>query len=166
LKAYECSSLNAIKNLSRIVTFCGFQNPCNFSVFVTISIHSWLLFNLIACWLAIGEEISLRSIILIFLNQISWISFSQVKLSNQVQRCMNWKDIDFQASKEYQNLSSRGYDPMWIIHISYVILSPQGSLSLFQNQSLFFKFLVCLSCQNQSIRFCKPDYLVLDIGLV
>jgi hypothetical protein len=49
---------------------CGFQNICSFSVFVTMSIHSWLLFTLIACWLAISEDMSLKSIILLFLNQI------------------------------------------------------------------------------------------------
>jgi hypothetical protein len=93
LKTFECSSVISFENLSRIVSLCGFQNRWNFSVFVTISIHSWLLFTLIACWLAIYEEVSLKSIILIILNRIPWISLSQVKLSNQVQRCMNWKDL-------------------------------------------------------------------------
>jgi hypothetical protein len=40
-----------------------------------MSIHSWLLFTLIACWLAISEEMSLKSIYLISLNQVSCISF-------------------------------------------------------------------------------------------
>jgi hypothetical protein len=30
---------------------------------MTMSIHSWLLFILIACWLAISEEMSLKSIL-------------------------------------------------------------------------------------------------------
>jgi hypothetical protein len=41
----------------------GFQNIWNFSVFMTMSIHSWLLFILIACWLAISEEMPLKSIL-------------------------------------------------------------------------------------------------------
>jgi hypothetical protein len=32
-------------------------------VFMTMSIHSWLLFILIACWLAISEEMPLKSIL-------------------------------------------------------------------------------------------------------
>jgi hypothetical protein len=36
---------------------------------VTISIHSWVLFTLIACWLAISEEMSLKSTIFKLLNQ-------------------------------------------------------------------------------------------------
>jgi hypothetical protein len=78
LKAPECSSVIAFENLSSFVSLCGFQNIWSFSVFVTISIHSWLLFTLIACWLAISEEMSLMSIIFIFLNQNSlYISFSR-----------------------------------------------------------------------------------------
>jgi hypothetical protein len=70
LKARECSSLIAFKNLSSIVSSFGFQNIWSFSVFMTISILSWLLFTLIACCLAISEEMSLKSIISILLNQI------------------------------------------------------------------------------------------------
>jgi hypothetical protein len=81
LEAPEYSSVIAFENLFSIVSFCGFQNIWSFSVFVTISIHSWLLLTLIACWLAISEEISLKSIYLFLLNQILWISFSQVKSS-------------------------------------------------------------------------------------
>jgi hypothetical protein len=71
LKTSEFSSIIVVENLSSFVSLGGFQNLWSFSVFVTISIHSWLLFTLIACWLAIIEEMSLKSIIFIFLNQIS-----------------------------------------------------------------------------------------------
>jgi hypothetical protein len=50
----------------------------------------------------------LKSIILLFLSQIPCISFSQFKSSNQVKRCMNWKDIEFQASKKYEVFHSQG----------------------------------------------------------
>jgi hypothetical protein len=81
LKAFECPSVIAFENLSRIVSLCGFQKNWSFSVFVTMSIHSWLLFTLIACWLAMSEEMFLKSINLLFLNQIPWIPFSQDKSS-------------------------------------------------------------------------------------
>jgi hypothetical protein len=61
LKTFECSSVIAFKTLSRIISLCGFQNIWSFPVFVTMSIHSWLLFILIACWLAISEETPLKS---------------------------------------------------------------------------------------------------------
>jgi hypothetical protein len=93
LKTSKCSSVIAFENLSIIVSLCGFQNIWSFSVFVTMSISSWILFTLITCWLAINEEMSLKSIISFLLNQISCIPLSQVKLSNRVQRCMNWKDL-------------------------------------------------------------------------
>jgi hypothetical protein len=124
-----------------------------------MSIHSWLLLTLIACWLAISEGMSLKSIISLLLNHIPWISFSWSKSSNQVQRYMNWKDIEFQASKKYQEFRFlRWYDPMWIISISFLFTStPQ----------VFSKFLHnFLSYQNWSIRFCKPNCPVLDTGYV
>jgi hypothetical protein len=64
-----------------MISLCDFQNIWSFLVFVTMLIHSWALFTLIACWLAISEEMSLKSIILLFLNQIPWIYFSQDKSS-------------------------------------------------------------------------------------
>jgi hypothetical protein len=118
LKSSECSSVISFENLSRIVILCGFQNIWSFLVFVTILIHSWLLFTLIACWLAISEEMPLRSII-----SFSWIKFleyplSQLKSSKLVQRCMNWKDIVISSIP-----FSRWYDPMWIMSISLLNLS-------------------------------------------
>jgi hypothetical protein len=129
LKSSECSSMIAFENLSRIVILCGFQNIWSFLVFVTISIHSWLLFTLIACWLAISEEMSLKSII-----SFSWIKFleyplSQLKSSKLVQRCMNWKDIVISSI-----LFLRWYGPMWIISISFIFFSvPQVFPKFFHN---------------------------------
>jgi hypothetical protein len=149
LKSSDCSSVIAFKNLSRIVILCDFQNIWNFLVFVTISIHSWLLFTLIAYWLAINEEMPLKSII-----SFSWIKFleyplSQLKSLKLVQRCMNWNDIVISSI-----LFSRWYDPMWIISTSFKFLTvPQVFPKLFHN-SLF--------CQNRSIQFCKPDCPILD----
>jgi hypothetical protein len=68
LKISECSRVIAFENLSRIVSLGDYQNIWSFSIFVTMSIHSWLLFTLIACWLAISEEMSLKSIISLLLN--------------------------------------------------------------------------------------------------
>jgi hypothetical protein len=81
LKTYECSSVTAFENLSKIVILCGFQNLRSFPLFVTISIHSWLLFTLIACWLAISTEVPLKSTNMIFLNRIPSISLFQEKSS-------------------------------------------------------------------------------------
>jgi hypothetical protein len=71
---------------------------------------------------------SLKSIISLLLSQIPWILFSSFKSSDQVQRCMNWKGIEFQASNKYQEFCfSRWYDPMWIMSISFLFISdPQG----------------------------------------
>jgi hypothetical protein len=76
LKTSEYYSIIAFENLSRIISLCDFQNICSLSVFVTVSIHSWLLFTLIASWLVISEEMFLKFIYLFLLNQIPWISFS------------------------------------------------------------------------------------------
>jgi hypothetical protein len=46
-----------------------------------MSIHLWLVFTLIACWLAISKEMSLKSIILLFLNQI--LEYPFLKTSHQ-----------------------------------------------------------------------------------
>jgi hypothetical protein len=83
LKTSKCSNVITFENLYRIINLCGLQNIWSFLIFMTISIHSWLLFTLKACWLAISEEMSLKSIIFLFLSQIPWISFSQFKSSNQ-----------------------------------------------------------------------------------
>jgi hypothetical protein len=56
LKTSECSSVIVFKNLSRVVSLYVF--------------HSWLLFTLIVCWLAISEEMSLKFIYLLSLKQI------------------------------------------------------------------------------------------------
>jgi hypothetical protein len=151
LKTSECSSIIAFENLSRIVSLCGFQNSWSFLIFVTISIHSWLLFTLIVCWLAISEEMPLESII-----SFSWIKFldyplSQLKSSKLVQRSMNWKDIVISSIP-----FSRWYDPMGIMSISFIFLSvPQVFPKFFHNS---------LSCQNWSIWFSKPDCPILDTG--
>jgi hypothetical protein len=148
LKSSECSSVIAFENLSRIVILCGFQNIWNFLVFVTISIYSWLLFTLIAFWLAISEEMPLKSII-----SFSWIKFfeyplSQLKSSKLVQRCMNWKDIVISSIP-----FSRWYDPMWIMSISFIFQSVSQVFPKFFHNSL--------SCQNRSIQFCKLKYPIL-----
>jgi hypothetical protein len=75
LKSSECSSVIAFENQSRIVILCGFQNIWSFLVFVTILIHSWLLFTLIACWLAISEQMPLKFII-----SFSWISSFSIQV--------------------------------------------------------------------------------------
>jgi hypothetical protein len=120
-----------------------FQNIWSYLVFVTMSIRSWLLFFLIACWIAISEEILLKSIIF-----FSWIKFleyhfSQLKSSNQVQRCMNWKGIVISS----------------ILSQGDIILC-----GLCQYPSYFyqlFKFSLNSSCFSfQS----KPDYPVLITG--
>jgi hypothetical protein len=78
LKTYECSSVIAFeKNPTRIISLCGSQNIWSFSVFMTMSIHSWLLFILIACWLAISEEMPLKSIL-----PLSWIKFLEYPFLN------------------------------------------------------------------------------------
>jgi hypothetical protein len=139
LKSSKCSSVIAFENPSRIVILCGFQNIWSFLVFVIISIHSWLLFTLIA----ISEEIPLKSII-----SFSWIKFleyslSQLKSLKLVQRSMNWKDIVISSIP-----FSRWYHPMWTMWISFIFFSvPQVFPKFFHNS---------LSCQNRSIRFCKP----------
>jgi hypothetical protein len=58
------------------------------------------------------------------LNQISQVSFSQLKSSNLVQRCMNWKDITISSIP-----FSRQYNHMWIMSISLLfLLGPQALL--------------------------------------
>jgi hypothetical protein len=149
LKSSECSSVISFENPSRIVNLCGFQNIWSFLVFVIISIHSWLLFTLIACWLAISEEMPLKSIL-----SFSWIKFFeyplfQLKSSKLVQRRMNWKHIVISSIP-----FSRWYHPMWIMWISFIFLSiPQVFPKFFHNS---------LSCQNWSIWFCKLDCSLLD----
>jgi hypothetical protein len=66
---------------------------------------------------------------------------------------MNWKDI---VAPSIPFL--RWYDHMWIMSIPLLFLSaPQ----------VFPKFLLnSHTCQNQSIRFCKPDCPVLVTGYV
>jgi hypothetical protein len=81
LKTCECSSVIGFEDLSRIVSLCGFQDLWSFLVFGTISIHSLLLFTLIAYWQAISEEMSLKFTNLFFLNHIPWISLFQDKSS-------------------------------------------------------------------------------------
>jgi hypothetical protein len=151
LKISECSRIIAFENLSRIVSLCSFQNIWSFSVFVTMSIHSWLLFTLIASWLAISEEMSLKYIISFLLNQIPWISFSWSKSLNQVQRCMNWKD------KVISSISfSRWYDPMWIMPILFLL---SQLLKFFIGSFLILcpvKTRVS-SFANQTVRFWTPD---------
>jgi hypothetical protein len=145
LKSSECSSVIAFENLSRIVILCGFQKIWSFLVFVIISIHSWLLFTLIACWLAISEEMPLKSIIF-----FSWIKFleyplSQLKSSKLVQRCMNWNDIVISSIP-----FSRWYDTMRIMSISFIFLSvPQVSPKFFHNS---------MSYQNRSISDCYAGF--------
>jgi hypothetical protein len=158
LKISECSSVITFKNLSRIAILCGFQNIGSFSIFVTMSIHSWLLFILIACWLAISEETTLKSSI-----SFSWIKFlqyplSQFKSSKLVQRCVNWKDVVI------SNIPFlRWYDPMWINSTFFLILSvPQvfpkslpNSLSC-QNRVSSFGHRICSAPSPDSINF-SPD---------
>jgi hypothetical protein len=116
---------------------------------VTISIHSQLLFTLITYWLAISEQMTLKSILSFY-----WIKFleyplSQLKSSKIVQTCMNWKDIVISSIP-----FSRWYHPMWIMWISFIFLSiPQVFPKFFHNS---------LSCQNWSIWFCKLDCSLLD----
>jgi hypothetical protein len=153
LEISECSIVIAFENLSRIVSLCGFQNIWSFLIFVTMSIHSWLFFTLIACWLAISEEMSLKSIISFLLNQIPWIFFSSSKSSNQIQRCMNWKDIVVSSIS-----FSRWYDPMQTMSISLLNLSaPQVFPKVLLNS---------VSYQNRMFRFCKLDCSVLNTGYV
>jgi hypothetical protein len=47
---------------------------------MTMSIHSWILFILIACWLAISEEMPLKSILPLLLNQIPRVSFFSIQV--------------------------------------------------------------------------------------
>jgi hypothetical protein len=119
---------------------------------VTISIHSWLLFTLIACWLVISEDMSLKSII-----SFCWIKFfehplSQLKSSKLVQMCMNWKDIVISSIP-----FSRWYDPIWFMSIYFIFLYVPQVFPKFLHNSL--------SCQNQSIQFCKLNYPVLQTRL-
>jgi hypothetical protein len=93
LKTYECSSIIAFENVSRIVSLCDFQNSLSFLIFVTILICSGLLFTLIACWLGISEEMPLKSIISFFCIKFLEYPLSQLRSSKLVQMCMNWKNI-------------------------------------------------------------------------
>jgi hypothetical protein len=138
-------------------------------VFVTISIHSWLLFTLISCRLAISEEMPLKSII-----SFSWIKFleyplSQLKPLKLVQRCVNWKDIVISSIP-----FSGWYDPMWIMSISFIFLSvPQvfprffhNSLS-YQNRSIRSSFghRICLASSPDSSKFfCTYPVICLDMS--
>jgi hypothetical protein len=146
LKSSECSSVITFENPSRIVILCGFQNIWSFLLFVIITIHSWLLFTLITYWLAISEEMTLKSILSFY-----WIKFleyplSQLKSSKIVQTCMNWKDIVISSIP-----FSRWYHPMWIMWISFIFLSvPQVFPKFFHN--------------SLSFRFCKQDCSILDTG--
>jgi hypothetical protein len=94
LKTSECSSVIAFENLSRIVSLCDFQKYLEF-LGLCDHIDSLMAIVHLDCVLAtISEEMSLKSIILVFLNQNSSVFFYQSKSSKQVQRCMNWKDKD------------------------------------------------------------------------
>jgi hypothetical protein len=121
LKSSVCSSIIAFENHSRIPSMCGFQNIYNFLIFVTMWIHSWLLFTLIVCWLAISDETPLK-----YSTTFSWIKFleyplSQFKSSKLVQRYMNWKDLEFQVSKEHEGFQfSRWYNHIWIMSMSFL----------------------------------------------
>jgi hypothetical protein len=120
-----------------------------------MSIHSWLLFILVACWLAISEEMHLKSII-----SLSWIKFleypfSQFKSSNQVQMCMNWKDIVISSIP-----FSIWYNHMWIMSISHLFLSALK----FSLNSSYFSFLSVSGFANWNVWFWSPDMSGLHIG--
>jgi hypothetical protein len=141
-----CSSIIAFENPSIFASLYGFQNIWSFSVFVTMLIHSWLLFTLIACWLAICEETPLKCSI-----SFSWIKFleyplSQFKSSKLVQRCMNWNDLEFQVSKEHQGFQfSKWYNPMWIMSISFLNLHFWFISSIYLDLNDHVKILWCLT---------------------
>jgi hypothetical protein len=84
---FYCSCIIVFENLSIIVSLWVFQNLWSFSVIVTISIHSWVLFTLIACWLAISEEMSLKSTIFKLLNQTPWIFLSWKVVKSRINVC-------------------------------------------------------------------------------
>jgi hypothetical protein len=102
LKTSECSSVIAFKNLSRIISLCDFQNIWSFSIFVTMSIHSWILFILIACWLTISEETHLKSSI-----SFSWIKFLKYPFLNSSHR-IKYKCVWIGRTLWYQVLLSQG----------------------------------------------------------
>jgi hypothetical protein len=75
---------------------------------------------------------------------------------------MNWKDIEFQASRNIKNFSSQvdvilcglyQYHIFIVAQVPFKIRIPSLSLSY-------------LSCQNRSIRFDKPNCPVSDTGYV
>jgi hypothetical protein len=102
LKTSECSSVIAFENLSRIISLCDFQNIWSLSVFMTMPIHSWLLFILIACWLAISEETPLKSSI-----SFSWIKFLEYPFLNSSHRIKS-KGVWIGRTLWYQVFLSQG----------------------------------------------------------
>jgi hypothetical protein len=78
----------------------------------------------------------------------SWIKFLEYPLSQF--KCMNWKDILISSIP-----FSRWYDPMWIMSISFIVLSVYQVFRMFLHNS-----------QNWSIRFCKLGCPVLNTGYV
>jgi ABC-type phosphate/phosphonate transport system permease subunit len=85
------------------------------------------------------------------LNQFFRVSFSQLKSSNILQKCMNWKDIAISSI-----LFSRWYNHMWVMSIPLLFLStPQ----------VFPKFILILipvkagvsGFTNRNVQFCSLD---------
>jgi hypothetical protein len=102
LKTSECSSIITFENLSRTISLCGFQNIWSFLILVTMSIHSWILFILIACWLAISEETPLESSI-----SFSCIKFLEYPFLNSSRRIKS-KDVWIGRTLWYQVFFSQG----------------------------------------------------------
>jgi hypothetical protein len=69
---------------------------------MTMSIHSWLLFILIVCWLAISEKMPLKSFFTSLLNQISRVSFFStqvIKSSSKVHELEGHSNIKYSILK-------------------------------------------------------------------
>jgi hypothetical protein len=156
LKTSECSIVTVFENLSTIASLCGFQNIWSFLVFVTMSVYSFILFILIACWLAISEEMPLKSI-----TSFSWIKFLKYPFLiqvNQVQMCMNWKDIVISCIPFL-----RWYNLIWIMSISLLFLSAPQVFPKFPLILIPIKLGVS-SFANRIVRFWSPDMSDLHTG--
>jgi hypothetical protein len=101
LKASVCSSIIAFKNPSSIASLCGFLKYLEF-LGLCDHVDSHMAIVLFNCLLASHYWRDASQVhYIILLNQIPWISFSQYKSLNQVQMCMNWKDLEFQVPEEH-----------------------------------------------------------------
>jgi hypothetical protein len=124
-----------------------FQNIWSILIFVTMSIHSWLLFILIACSLAISEQMPLKSTLP--LSGIKFLEYPFLNSSHQI--CPKVHELEGHSNIKYSILWL--YNPIWIMSISLLFLSgPQ----------VFPKFILILI----PVKTREPDCPILVTGYV